>query len=129
MRYRPSQYAEALHEALEGKKPAERASTVRQFVRVLSRHRVIGKSDSILAAYEKLNLRRHGMRKVKIESPGRVSDQLKKNIHEILDAKIHWQEVENPELLAGVRILVDDELLIDASAKRQVDRMLKETSR
>ncbi len=127
MKYRASQYAEALFEALEEKKPGERAGIIRSFVRMMFRHRVIGKSRAILAAYEKLVLREQGMRKVRIESPGRISDQLKKDIREILGAKIHWEEKENPDLLAGVRILVDDELLIDASAKRHVGRMLKKS--
>ncbi len=127
MKYRASQYAEALFEALEGKKSEERAGIIRSFVRMLFWHRVIGKSQSILAAYEKLILRDQGMRKVRIESPGRISDQLKRDIREILGAKIHWEEKENPDLLAGIRILVDDELLIDASAKRHVDRMLKKS--
>ena len=127
MRRKPSQYAEALYEALEGKKIEDRGKIIRSFVAILFRHRAIGKSSAILAAYEKVVLRAQGMRKVRIESPGRVSDQLKKDISDILGTKIHWEEAENPDLLAGIRIVVDDELLIDASGMRQLDVMLKKS--
>ena len=127
MKHTPLQYAEALYAALEGKKPEARGQIIKNFVLTIFRHRAIGKSPAILAAYEKVVLRAQGMRKVRIESPGRVSDQLKKDISDILGAKIHWEEAENPDLLAGVRIVVDDELLIDASGMRQLEMMLKKS--
>lgn len=123
MRYRPAQYAEALYEALEGKGPEDRRTIARNFARMLSRHRMTAKTSVILASYEKLSLRRHGMHKVRIEATSPVSKQIRKEIHEILGAKIHFEEIENPNLLAGVKILVDDELLIDASAKRQLEKL------
>jgi len=123
MRYRPAQYAEALYEALEGKGPKDRRTIARSFARMISRHRMTAKTSVILAAYEKLSLRRRGMHKVRIEAAGPVSEQTRKEIREILDAKIHFEEVDNPDLLAGVKILVDDELLIDASARRQLDNL------
>lgn len=124
MRYGSAQYAEALQGALKGKKETEQQAIVRRFAAVLARHRMLGKADAILAAYEKLTLRAQGARRVKIESASPASDQLKKDIRKILGAEIYFEEKENADLLAGVKILIDDELLIDASGRRQVDRML-----
>ncbi len=123
MKYRPAQYAEALYDALEGKGPEDRRTIARSFARVLSRHRMTAKTSAILASYEKLSLGRHGMHKVRIESEAPVSEQTRKEIREILGTKIHFEEQENPALLAGMKILVDDELLIDASARRQLDNL------
>ena len=123
MKYRISQYAQALHTALDGKKKTEQHAIARRFAGVLIRRRMIAKSHLILAAYEKLVLCARGERKVRIESAGPVPEQLKKEIRGVLDAKIHFEELVNPELLAGAKILVDDELLIDASAKKQIERM------
>lgn len=127
MRYRPVQYAEALHEAMSGKKEPEQRAIARRFGRVLARHRVFGKTSAILAAYEKLTLCAQGTRKVRIESTGFVPEQLKKKIQKILGKKIQFEEKENPELLAGVKILINDELLIDASARRQLKGMLRKS--
>ena len=84
---------------------------------------MLGKAGMILAAYEKLSLRARGERKVRIESAGPVPEQVKKSIREIIGSKIQFEEAVNPALLAGVKILVDDELLIDASARRQLEKL------
>lgn len=123
MRYRILQYAEALSGALEHKSEKEQRTVARRFAAVLARHRMLGKAEAILAAYEKLTLRAQGARKVLIQSASPISAQLKKEIQKILGAKIHFEEKETPGLLAGIKILIDDELLIDASGRRQMERM------
>lgn len=124
MKYRPAQYAAALYAIMSGKKEADRRAITRRFVRILAHHRMLGAAPAILAAYEKLFLRAHGERKVRIESATPVSEEVKKEIAGILGAKIHFEEKETPGILAGIKILIDDELLIDASAERQIKRML-----
>ena len=123
MRYRPAQYAEALHGALEGKPVAKRKDIIRRFIAMVARHRMSNKIGLIVSAYEKLVLHEGGMRKVRIESAAPVSAQLKKEISEILGKKIVLEEKTRPDLLAGIKILVDDELLIDATGKRQLERI------
>lgn len=124
MKYRPAQYAEALHRALSGKKEPERRAIARRFAQVLMRRRMLGRTGVILAAYEKILLRVQGVRRVRLESADPVSARVKTDISGILGVKVYFEEVGNPALLAGVKILIDDELLIDASARRQIDRML-----
>ena len=123
MRYRVIQYAEALHAALREKPMSQQQEIMRRFAALLTRHRMSGKSDLIVAAYEKIVLQENGVRKVRIESASPVSGQLKKEIGDILGKKVQIEETVNPRLLAGVKILVDDELLIDASAQRQVEKI------
>ena len=124
MKYRVTQYAEALHAALKGAPVSKHKDIMRRFAALLGRHRMSGKSDLVVAAYEKIVLRETGMRKVKIESAAPASEQLKKEIGAVLGENIFIEAKTNPELLAGIKILVDNELLIDASAKRQLARML-----
>ena len=123
MRYRPLHYAEALHEAMKGASAKDARVLARGLARTLLHHRMLGKTGAILAAYEKLVLKRQGMQKVRIETPSPAGEHLKKEIQKALGAKIHFEEAVDPALLAGVKILVDDELLIDASAKRQIENM------
>ncbi|MBI4224710.1 MAG: F0F1 ATP synthase subunit delta [Candidatus Sungbacteria bacterium] len=125
MKYRPAQYAQALHSALKDAPISKQKEIIRRFAALLGRHRMSGKSDLVIAAYEKIVLRETGMRKVRIESAAPASEQLKKEIQAVLGKKIFIEAKTNPELLAGIKILVDDELLIDASAKRQLERIFQ----
>lgn len=125
MKYRTAQYAQALHAAVKDVPEQKQKEIMRRFAALLGRHRVSGKSDLIVAAYEKIVLQESGMRKVTIESVAPVSEQLKKEIIELLGKKIFIEEEAHPELLAGIKILVDNELLIDASAKRQLEKIFQ----
>ena len=123
MKYLPAQYAQALHAALTEASAAKQKEIMARFAALLVRHRMSGKSGAVVAAYEKIVLRASGMRKVKIESAAPADGRLKKEIGKILGKKIFIEEEMHPELLAGIKILVDNELLIDASGKRQVERI------
>lgn len=123
MKYRVTQYAEALHAALKNAPASKHKEVMRRLAVLLTRHRMSGKSDLVVAAYEKIVLRESGRRKVRIESAAPVSERLKKEIGGILGKKILVEEKTSPELFAGIKILVDDELLIDASAKRQLEKL------
>ena len=123
MRYRIGQYASALYEACEGRSESAQKKIARQFAALLRRHRMSSKTRLILAAYEKISLQKRGERRVRIEAPAPVSEQFKKEIRAILGPKVHWEESVRPDLLAGVKIVVDDDTVIDASAKKQIERM------
>lgn len=124
MKYRPVQYAEALLMACQEKSEAEQKKIVKKFADLLVRHRVTGKTRAIYEAYEKLSLRTQGMRSVRLETAGVVSEKLKNEIQAILGNNIYIEEVMNPDLLGGVKIIIDNEILIDASAKAQIEGFL-----
>ncbi len=123
MKYRPSQYAEALYAATTDKSEAEQKKIVKRFIDLLIRHRMIGKAPMIYAAYERLALKKKGMRRVRIETPSPASEKIKQEIHAILGKNIHIEATANPHMLGGITILVDDEILIDASVKGQIERI------
>ena len=125
MKYRVSQYAEALAAATEGKNEAEQKRIVKRFSDLLLRHRVIGRARMIYAAYEKIVLQKKGMRSVRIETASPASEKIKKEIHAMLGKNIHIEEITNPDLLGGITIVVDDEILIDASVKRQMGNLFR----
>ena len=125
MKYRVSQYAEALAAATEGKSEVAQKMIVKRFTALLARHRVIGKARMICAAYEKIVLQKKGMRSVRIETASPASEKIKKEIHAMLGKNIHIEAITNPDVLGGITIVVDDEILIDASVRRQMDRMYK----
>ncbi len=91
---------------------------------LLRKNRDLARLERILKEFEKQWLRESGLRKVEIESAAPASGKLKEEIKKILGEKILFSEKVNAGILAGVKILVDGELMIDASAKRQLDQIL-----
>jgi len=128
MKYRPQQYAQALYAALEGKSESEQKKIVKRFAELLARHQQTGKARAIFAAYEKITLRKQGMRSVRLETASVASDQLKKEIRAALGKNLYIKEIINQDLIGGVKILVDDEILIDGSVKKQLESLFRKNA-
>ena len=125
MRYRVAHYARVLHMTLKGKKREERRIALGRFLNVLRRNRDSSRLGLILAEVEKNYLREKGINKVRIESVSPLAERLRKEITSLYGTHTLVEEVEKPELIAGVKILVDGELLIDASVLRQLTRLFR----
>lgn len=125
MKYRITQYAEALDRALEDKKPDEQKKVIRNFLNLLGRHRMLTRLNHIVHAYERHALKRQGLRKIIMEYAGGDAEAMRSEIEKMFRSKVLIKAVNNPAILAGVRLLVDDEILIDASARRQMYKMFK----
>lgn len=126
MRYAIRQYAEALLGALEDKSGRVQSEVIRRFLSVIRKNKDWSKLGRILHEVEKQSLRKRGMRKVEVESAAPLSRELIKEIEKFLGKKLVLEEKVRPELLSGIKILVDNELLIDASAKRGLDSLFAE---
>lgn len=126
MRYTNQQYAEAFLLALDNQKSEpQRREATRRFLSILQKNGDSPKLQTILRILEKKYLHKEGLKKVSLEYAGRLSPDTKKDIEKILGRKIIITERKNPDLLAGIKILVNDEILIDASAKRQMDKLFR----
>lgn len=77
----------------------------------------------IIYAFEKEYLRNSKLRRVDVEMASAAPESVKKEIKDILNGNVVFFEKENPELGAGIRITIDGEIMIDASAKRQIEKM------
>ncbi len=125
MKYATGQYATALGAALTNVPAAERPALIRRFLVMLRKNKDSRRLDAIIAKVEKQSLADQGLQKVSVASASPLTPELKKEIAATLDKKPLWEETVDPALLGGIRILIDDELLIDASARRQVERMFR----
>ena len=125
MKYSPKQYAACLLEALEGKPEKARKEIMARFLGLLLKGGDWKKSNDILCETEKLVLKKNGLKKVRAEAPQQIPALLKDEIEKIIGRKIYFSPKVNPSLLGGIKILVDDELLIDASARRQIEKMFQ----
>lgn len=123
MKYTNRQYASALLASLEEKPEERKREMIKHFLKILARKRDFRRINMILKNIEKQHLKKIGLQKVHLESPFQISPELKREINKIIGPNILFSETINPKILAGVKFLIDDEVLIDASAKRQLDRL------
>lgn len=123
MKYSVKQYAAALVAALREKSDSEQRETARRFFVLLHRHGLWSRRLLILKEVERQFLKEHDARKVAVAAALPLSSKTRREIERTVGKNIFWQETVEPELLAGIKILVDDEILIDASAKRYVKRL------
>ncbi|MBI2640515.1 MAG: F0F1 ATP synthase subunit delta [Candidatus Sungbacteria bacterium] len=122
-KYSISQYAAALILALEEKSGSKRSETIRRFLFIVRKNKDWSKLGRIVKEAEKQSLKKQGIKKVEVESAAPLSRAVKKEIEKIIGAKVVLEEKVRPEVLAGIKVLVDDEILIDASGISQVERM------
>ncbi len=127
MRYKATHYAQALVEALTDTTPETAHVRIRAFGELLKKHRMLGKAQSIGRAAERRLAAAAGVRRVLVESVASNS-AVQKEITDLLDGKVWIEEKVRPELIAGIRILIDDETLIDASAERRLAVLFKKAS-
>lgn len=123
MRHSPKQHASALLLAMADKSPEERKKILRQFLSLLSRRGDSPRLGLILREVERQYLREAGLKKVVLEAPNAVPAKVKKEVEGILGKNLLIQEKINPRILAGIKVLVNDELLIDASAETQLRKL------
>jgi F0F1-type ATP synthase delta subunit len=123
MRYSPSHYAEALYDALQGKNAEERKACIGRFVIMLRKNRDHHALPVILSRYEKVYLKKNGLRKVDIVSTSALGSETHEEIKKIMGEKIVLNEKVKPDLVAGLTILLDDTLYIDASAKTRISHL------
>lgn len=123
MRYTNKQYAAAFLSALKDKSGKERTEILRRFLTLLQKNKDWPRLNLILREAEKFYLRKSGLKKVFLETAQPASPNVKKEVEKILGRKIVLSEKINPAILAGIKILVDDELLIDSSAQSRLRKL------
>jgi F0F1-type ATP synthase delta subunit len=123
MRYSAKQYAEALHAAIGKLHGAERAEAIGRFLRIMKRSGDHSKLDEILAAYEKIAIRADGMVKAEVRTPSGLSPAVRRAVEEALGRPAVIVEKVDPELLAGIEIVLNDSLAIDATAKSKLNKI------
>lgn len=123
MKYTVKQYAEALYGALEKKKAKEAAEITRRFFSIVRKNGDSPRMELIFRAFQKEYLKQKKLRAVDIEMASAVPARVKRDIKTILGGEIVFTESENPAVGAGIRITVDEDILIDASAKKQLEKI------
>ncbi|HEY4510502.1 MAG TPA: F0F1 ATP synthase subunit delta [Candidatus Paceibacterota bacterium] len=123
MRYQESIYAKALLRALEEKDESEIKKILKNFMAILLKNNDFSHLNSILGKVEKLYLTEEGVEKIYVESASPLSKNLREEIESALGKKVLINEKVRPGLLAGVRIILNEEILIDATAAQRLAKI------
>lgn len=125
MKYKAKQYAEALATLMAEKKPAEQeAKLAKSFFKFLEKNGDIKKAKEIFTLAESLFIKKTGRRKFSVETARKLKPKQQDLINtlahqgDIIDEKI------NPELIAGIKIIINDNQL-DLSMQKKLQKIFK----
>jgi F0F1-type ATP synthase delta subunit len=120
VKYKPKQYAQALAEIMTESKVNDKV--VANFLKLLERNNDLKKSKEILNQAENIFVKKSGRRKVVVETARKIDKESVKKF--VKKGDLVYEKIR-PELIAGVRIVVDDESQLDFSMKRKLQELFK----
>lgn len=125
MRYTTKQYATSLLASLEKKSQKEQGEISKRFISLLQKNGDYTRRHQIIKEVERIYLRGKGVSKIEVELASETSASLAKDIEKALNRKIIFSARKNMDILGGIKILIDEETLIDASARTQVAKIFQ----
>jgi len=115
-------YAKALAEVIiDGK--ADEKKILNNFLKLLQSAGVERKSKEILEMAEDLILQKKGKRKIIFETARKMTASQGKILENFVKKGDIIKEKINPELIAGIKIIINDSQQFDASMQSKLSRM------
>ncbi len=127
MKYPAHIYAKALAEvivATQGKSGAAQDAIVARFIALVRRNGDESHLRKLVEEAARFVRGKRGVRKVTIATARPLSAAQRKVFQELIKSGDVVEEQMNPELVAGVRIMINDELQFDGSLKGKLDKLL-----
>lgn len=133
----PKLYAEALHELVSGKTAAETGEIIKSFVDMLVKKRMIGKSDEVIEAFRKIELKEKGIIEATVSSAQSLAIEAEEKIKELVNKEFGSNEKNSSvqinhkideKLLGGAKIQVGD-TIIDATLKGRLVILQRELAK
>jgi F0F1-type ATP synthase delta subunit len=97
---------------------------VKNFVRLLVNSGLERQSKKILEMAEDMILQKQGKRRVTFETARKTTASQKKLLESVIQNGDIVKEKINPELIAGVKIIINDSQQFDASMQSKLSKIL-----
>lgn len=123
MKYSVHTYARALVEAIEDPNISD-SVIEKNFLALVKKYGDEGHLARILEEASRLARGKSGMRKVSIDSARALSASQKEHLAQFIKPHDEVEERIDPELIAGIKITVNDELQFDGSLKNKLNKVL-----
>lgn len=124
MKYQSDAYAESLAELLE-EKPQQKDEFIKNLKIVLKRNGDFGLFIKILKQATGLLIRKSGGREIVIQSARPLFKKQLEELKQQFRAQDSVETVVNPDLIAGVKIMIDNDQIIDGSLERKLRKLFK----
>lgn len=125
MRYSAKKYAQALYESSKGKSSSESEKVAKTFVALLDHYHDRSLLPRVIALYEKIRRQQEGITKVETITAKKLSSKSKADIEKKFNGKVEIAEKVHPEVIGGIKLIVNDEYQIDGTMQGRVDRLYK----
>lgn len=126
MKYPPHIYADAFLSLMETH-PEEKNKIMAGLVRALNVSGDIGNAEKVIASIEEKIARKEGRVKIKVYAARILHESLLDKIKNAFGNEALVHQVIDPEIIAGVKLVVNDEIMIDATLKKKLERITKST--
>lgn len=123
MLYTPTNFAKAFYEILKVTPKGEEQNLVKNFIAVLKRYGVMKDSDKILKELKKIIAAKEGALLINIESARELSKSNIDKVKNFFNKTSDYTYKINKELIAGIKITINDEISIDSSLRRRLKCM------
>lgn len=127
MKLTPSQYAQALYDAIQQTNPKDHETVLDNFVKVLAQNGDLAKHAEIEQEYQTLDLRGQGIKQASFVTAREmeVNKPILDHLNKIVGSKTNVNKKVDDQLVGGVLVKVED-TLIDASIKSQLANLNRE---
>ena len=122
MKHSPAQYADAFLQAVAGK-PGEIVNMAKRLVKFAVKNGDASQLPKILEAVQKMETKQSGGRMVLVELARELSPDAVKQIKQSFDAKDQVKVKVNPTLIAGMRVTIDGEWVLDTSFEKKLKKL------
>ena len=122
MKYSISDYAKALDRALANPK-SDKSAIVKNFLGLMRHNGDEGRAKKILNAAARFSRGRNAMREVMVESARPLVQSQQALVKKFLKPSDVVAYTIDPDLVAGVKMVVNDEMQFDGSLKAKLDTL------
>jgi F0F1-type ATP synthase delta subunit len=120
MNYTDKQYASAFYLALKDN-PAKQDLIISNFSRLLVKNNARALLVKIIRSFNRLRQKNDNFHSVVLTTAKKAGPDLIARVKKSLGENIIIQEEVNPNVLGGVRLVIDDEQIIDATFERKIN--------
>lgn len=115
-------YAKALAEVLS-KKGIDEEGVINNFVKILVKSGQEKRAKEIVALAENLILEKSGKKKIILETARKISPKQREALKAVIKEGDVVQEKISPEIIAGIKIIINNERQFDASMLKNLQQI------
>lgn len=124
--YSPITYAKAFVKAVAGKMtPQKEERIVKNFLDLVKKNRDTLRLKKILLRTEELLRKKSGRNKWTFETARQLDESLRKQLLSLVKTGDIVEEKIDPQLIAGVKIIINDEIQLDQTLAAKLKKLFK----